>query len=315
MDHVQTPEADVLIGMEDVLSKSPSDKLHDSKHAVDFIQNEVQSYDNVFVPKNKPSEVLENGDHPSSPEEPEQVSPVTVHVDQMNGSTHESKPSSHLTPQADDESVKSDVQRELPTDISVHSSTPGDESSPNADLLREVGDISPIKTFDLVDIEKPAHQDDLLLVDEPKLFQTIPDPDIIEKVDSAQFHLHEKAGDLVEEPIKPADIAIVPDSCDLISNKAKETKSTPSPVEPAVTVEAEQPKSKPKIVKETAEATKCEKPAVTTKANPSEKSEIGPKDFFAKYGLGKCLIVLFFTFIHGHCGFFICMLIVSVVIS
>ncbi|KAM7249541.1 hypothetical protein ACFE04_019845 [Oxalis oulophora] len=177
------------------------------------------------------------------------------------------------------------------TDIPMHSTaespdadlldvadiSPNTVSGPYADLLREVADISPIKTVDLVDIEKPSTD---LLVEETKFSPTIPEPDIIG--DNAQFHLREKTVDHVEELIKPSDIAVVPDSCDLISNKPKETKSTPSPVEPVV-IEAEPPKSEPKG-KEATETIKCVK-TVTAKGNPSEKSEIGPKDFFTKYGL------------------------------
>lgn len=279
-DHVQTAEADLL--MENVLSK-PSDKF-DSKHATDFIQNEVQSYDNVFVAK-KP-EVKENGDHLGL-EQTEQISPV----DLMNSSTHELTSSLLLTQQVDALDNKM-------TDIPMHSTaespdadlldvadiSPNTVSGPYADLLREVADISPIKTVDLVDIEKPSKD---LLVEETKFSPTIPEPDIIG--DNAQFHLREKTVDHVEELIKPSDISVVPDSCDLISNKPKETKSTPSPVEPVV-IEAEPPKSEPKG-NEATETIKCVKP-VTAKGNPSEKSEIGPKDFFTKYGLGKCLIFI-----------------------
>ncbi|KAK7603934.1 hypothetical protein V9T40_004207 [Parthenolecanium corni] len=291
MDHVQTPEADVvLINTEDdTVSKSTNDKLHDSKHVTDFIQNEVQSYDNVFVSKTKPSvEVLENGDHPSSPEETEQLSP-TVHVDLMNGSTHDSKSSVLLTP-LDDRSLESEVQHELPSDIHVHSSTPGDvfSNSPITELhVKDIADISPIKV-DPADTE--SHKNEDLLIDEAELFQATSDSDITGTVDHAQFHLHERAVDHVEEPTKPSDISIVPESYDLISNKPQETKSTPSPVEPTVAAEVEPPKSEPKIEKETPKATVCDKPAVIPKANTLERSEIGPKDFFAKYGLGECII-------------------------
>lgn len=250
MDHVAAPEADVFLKDDD---SHKSMDLHDSKHVIDFIQNEVQSYDNVFVAKNKSEEL--NGDHSN-----------TEAKELTNGSNESSLP---LTPLQDDDVLE---LPKVPSDIP--SSTPADVfGKSNSDLLLDTN-ISPIVSFDLLDIEKP--KDDL--VEEPNLV----DYDIAEPVDSAQFQHLEKIVDHTAEPSVPF---LVPESCDLLSNQPKEAKS--SPVELAVTPEAEPPKSESKVEKEIVKATVSEKPAEIPKVNASEKSEIGAKDFFTKYGLGK----------------------------